>query len=147
MAALDAKTGQTIWSYEPKLDQINKNVLLSHYSRGVADGHSLDIKQAQPVYSDEYASAFELLRSANADAFASIREMVLQFSAQLPGARVVEDSYQSNLAGIALPKGNASRLAYMSEFLARLKRDGSLQGIINSAELRGIDVVAPKAPN
>lgn len=50
----------------------------------------------------------------------------------------MEDSYQSNLAGIALPKGNASRLAYMSEFLARLKRDGSLQGIINSAELRGI---------
>ena len=85
--------------------------------------------------------------ASRADAFASIREMVLQFSAQLPGARVVEDSYQSNLAGIALPKGNASRLAYMSEFLARLKRDGSLQGIINSAELRGIDVVAPKAPN
>jgi polar amino acid transport system substrate-binding protein len=105
------------------------------------------IKQAQPVYADEYDPTFELLRSGNADAFASIREMLLQYSARLPGSRVLEDSYQSNLAGVALPKGNAGRLAYMSEFLERMKRDGSLQGIINGAELRGIEVVAPTAPN
>ena len=41
VAALDAKTGQTLWSYEPKLDPITKKVLFSPYSRGVAVGHGM----------------------------------------------------------------------------------------------------------
>ena len=41
VAALDGKTGQTIWSYEPKLDPITKKVLFSPYSRGVAVGHGM----------------------------------------------------------------------------------------------------------
>jgi putative transposase len=41
------------------------------------------IKQAQPVYADEYEPTFELLRTGNAEAFASIREMLLQYSARL----------------------------------------------------------------
>ena len=105
------------------------------------------IKQAEPVYADEYEPTFELLRSGNAEAFASIREMLLQYSARLPGSRVLEDSYQSNLAGVAVPKSNAGRLSYISAFLEGMKRDGSLRRIIDGAELRGIEVVAPKAAN
>jgi len=48
------------------------------------------LKQAQPVYAETYDPTFELLRSGNADAFASIREMLIQYSAQLPGSRVLE---------------------------------------------------------
>jgi polar amino acid transport system substrate-binding protein len=102
------------------------------------------IKQAQPVYADTYDPTFELLRSGNADAFASIREMLLQYSAQLPGSRVLDDSYQVNLAGIAIPKGNTGRLAYFSEFLDDMKRSGSLQRMIDELGLRGVDVAMPK---
>jgi hypothetical protein len=73
--------------------------------------------------------------------------MLLQYSARLPGSSVLEDSYQSNLAGVAVPKGNGGRLTYISGFLDGMKRDGSLQRIIDRAELRGIDVVPPKATN
>jgi polar amino acid transport system substrate-binding protein len=102
------------------------------------------IKQAQPVYADTYDPTFELLRSGNADAFASIREMLLQYSAQLPGSRVLDDSYQINLAGIAIPKGNSGQLAYFSEFLDDMKRSGSLQRMIDELGLRGVDVAMPK---
>jgi polar amino acid transport system substrate-binding protein len=102
------------------------------------------IKQAQPVYADTYDPTFELLRSGNADAFASIREMLLQYSAQLPGSRVLDDSYQINLAGIAIPKGNSGRLAYFSEFLDDMKRSGSLQRMIDELGLRGVDVAMQK---
>jgi polar amino acid transport system substrate-binding protein len=102
------------------------------------------IKQANPVYTETYDSAVDLLRTGSADAFASIREMVLQYSTQLSGSRVLDDSYQSNLAGIAVPKGHAGRLAYVSEFLDDMKRSGSLQRTIDGAGLRGIEVVAPK---
>jgi polar amino acid transport system substrate-binding protein len=102
------------------------------------------IKQAQPVYADTYDPTFELLRSGNADAFASIREMLLQYSGQLPGSRVLEDSYQVNLAGIAVPKENKGRLGYFSEFLDDMKRSGSLKGAIDKLGLRGVDVVMPQ---
>ena len=102
------------------------------------------IKQAQPVYADTYDPTFELLRSGDADAFASIREMLLQYSAQLPGSRVLEDSYQVNLAGVAIPKENKGRLAYFSEFLDHMKRSGSLKRAIDKLGLRGVDVVMPQ---
>jgi len=105
------------------------------------------ITQAQPVCADEYDPTFELLRTGNADAFASIREMLLQYSGQLPGSRVLEDSYQSNFAGIAVPKGNVGRLAYISEFLDDMKRSGSLQRAIDGAGLRGVEVVVPRVSN
>jgi polar amino acid transport system substrate-binding protein len=105
------------------------------------------IKQASPVYAESYETAVDLLRTGSADAFASIREMVLQYSARLPGSRVLDDSYQSNFAGIAVPKGNAGRLAYIGGFLDDMKRSGSLQRVIDSAGLRGIEVVPPRNSN
>src|SRR6201987_1690190 len=34
VAALEGKTGQTLWSYEPKLHPLTKKVLFAPYSRG-----------------------------------------------------------------------------------------------------------------
>jgi polar amino acid transport system substrate-binding protein len=98
------------------------------------------LKQAQPVYADTYDPTFELLRSGNADAFASIREMLIQYSAQLPGSRVLDDSYQTNLAGVAVAKEKAERLGYVSEFLEELKRSGSLKKMVDDNGLRGVEV-------
>ena len=94
------------------------------------------LKQAQPVYADTYDPTFEMLRSGNADAFASIREMLIQYSAQLPGSRVLDDSYQTNLAGVAVAKEKAERLGYVSEFLEELKRSGSLKKMVDDNGLR-----------
>jgi polar amino acid transport system substrate-binding protein len=105
------------------------------------------IKQATPVYSEAFGGAVDLVRNKEADAFASIREILLQYAPQLPNSQVLPDSYQSNFAGVAVPKGNSGRLAYISDLLDIMKRDGSLQRIIDGAELRGIEVVASKNTN
>jgi polar amino acid transport system substrate-binding protein len=102
------------------------------------------VKQATPVYAETFQGAVELVRNKEADAFASIREMLLQYGPQLPNSQVLPDSYQSNFAGIAVPKGNMRRLSYISDMLDGMKRDGSLQRIIHDTELRGIEVVAPQ---
>jgi len=100
-------------------------------------------KQATPVYVDSYESAVEGVRNGNADSFASIREMLLEYSPQLPGSRVLADSYQSNLAGVAVAKGNPGRLAFVSETLEDMKRSGTPEQIIREAGLRGVEVVPP----
>jgi alcohol dehydrogenase (cytochrome c) len=41
VAALDAKSGEQLWSYEPRLDPLTKKVLFAPYSRGVAVGHGM----------------------------------------------------------------------------------------------------------
>jgi alcohol dehydrogenase (cytochrome c) len=41
VAALDGRTGQQLWSFEPKLDPLTKKVLFAPYSRGVAVGHGM----------------------------------------------------------------------------------------------------------
>jgi len=102
------------------------------------------LKEAQPVYAETYDPAFELLLSRNADAFASIREMLIQYSAQLPGSRVLDDSYQTNLAGIAIAKEKSERLSYVSEFLEELKRSGSLSKMIDDNGLRGIEIATSR---
>jgi polar amino acid transport system substrate-binding protein len=111
--------------------------------RGHASTAALEriLKRANPVAAETFESAVELLRSGNADAFASIREMLIVHSAGLPGSRVLADSYQSNFAGIAVPKDNPGRLAYVREFLEDLKGSGLLQSMIESAGLRGLEVV------
>ena len=81
-----------------------------------------------------------MLRSGNADAFASIREMLIQYSAQLPGSRVLDDSYQTNLAGVAVAKEKVERLGYVREFLDELKRSGSLRKMVDDNGLRGVEV-------
>jgi hypothetical protein len=57
---------------------------------------------------------------------------------------VLEDNYQTNLAGLALPKRNTGRLAYFTDFLDEMKRSGSLQRLVNDSGLRGVEVAMPK---
>jgi hypothetical protein len=105
----------------------NRVVLRAHAEESTKRHHSI---------SDMAADLFK-----EADAFASIREMLLQYGPQLPNSQVLPDSYQSNFAGIAVPKGNMPRLSYISDMLDGMKRDGSLQRIIHDTGLRGIEVV------
>jgi hypothetical protein len=73
--------------------------------------------------------------------------MLVQYSASLPGSRVLGDRYQTNLAGIAVAKERAGRLAYLTEFVDDMKRSGVLKKILDSADLRRVEIVTPKIPN
>jgi polar amino acid transport system substrate-binding protein len=105
------------------------------------------LKQSNPVLAEDIEPAFTLLRTGGADAFASVREVVLQYSARLPGSRVLEDAYASSLVAIAMQKERAGWLAYVSEFLDEAKRSGWMRQTIDRAGLRGFDVITQKAPN
>jgi polar amino acid transport system substrate-binding protein len=111
--------------------------------RGHASTAALEgiVRQACVRRADTFDSAVELLRNGDVEAFASIREIVLQCSTQVPNSRVMDDGYQSNFAGIAVAKPHAGRLSYITEFLDDMKRSGAMQRLIEAADLRGVDVV------
>jgi polar amino acid transport system substrate-binding protein len=100
------------------------------------------LKHAQLVHEATPDPTFELLRSGQADAFASIRGVLLGYSAKLPGSRVLEEHYGANLLGMAVPKGQAARLAYISEFIEQAKASGLVQQAIERSRLPGYKVAS-----
>jgi len=101
------------------------------------------LKHASLVYADTVEPTFELIRRGEADLFASLREMVVRFSVQLPGSRVLEERYGFNPLAMAVPKGETGRCAYLSEFIEEAKSSGLVQQIIDRGGWRGIRVAPP----
>jgi len=101
------------------------------------------VKHAELVAADMPDPAFDLLRSGTAHAFAAPREALIDYSARLPGSRVLADAYGANLVGLAVQKGQGGRLAYVGEYLEEAKASGLIQRAIDSAGLRGVRVAAP----
>jgi polar amino acid transport system substrate-binding protein len=102
------------------------------------------LKRATLVYADMPDPTFEILRRGEASVFASLREVLLQYSAQLPGSRVLDSRYGFNSLAIAVPKGQVGRLAYVSDFIEEAKASGLVQQAIERSGWRGLKV-APAA--
>jgi polar amino acid transport system substrate-binding protein len=102
------------------------------------------LKHAQLVYAATPDPTFELLRSGQADAFASVRGVLLAYSAKLPGSRVLDEHYGANLVGTVVSKGQTARLAYISEFIEQAKASGLVQQAIERAGLPGYKIAAAK---
>ena len=100
------------------------------------------LKNATLVYAEMPGPAFDLLRTGNADVFASVRAELVKYSTQLAGSRVLDESYGANRFGMAVAKGQAAgRLAYMSEFIEEVRASGVLQQAIDRSGLRGLSVI------
>jgi polar amino acid transport system substrate-binding protein len=104
------------------------------------------LKQAELVYAETPDRTLDLLRTGQADVMASTRVVLLEFSAQLPGARVLEDRYGANINRMVVPKGKTEWLAYVSEFVEDAKASGLVQKAIERGGTRGVTVAPPGDP-
>jgi polar amino acid transport system substrate-binding protein len=105
------------------------------------------LQHVKPIGTDIPEASFDLLRTGQADAFASTRPVLLAYSTKLPGSRVLEDRYGANLVAMAVAKDQVGRLAYFSEFIEEAKSSGFVQRAIERAGERGIRVAPPRKPN
>jgi polar amino acid transport system substrate-binding protein len=90
------------------------------------------------VYAETPEQTFALMRDGKADVMASTRLALLDFSANLAGARVVTDRYGANINRMVVPKGNADWLAYLNEFVEEAKASGAVQQFIERGGTRGV---------
>ena len=97
-------------------------------------------KQAELITAETPDAAFAMLRSGHSNAMASARSVLLEYSTMLPGSRVLEDRYGSQLLAIAVPKVQAGWLAYVGEFVEEAKASGFVQRIIERAGRTGLQV-------
>jgi polar amino acid transport system substrate-binding protein len=104
------------------------------------------LKKAEQVTVDVPDQGFDLLRTGKVEAWASIRPMLLDYARQLPGARVLDESYGANQPAIVVPKGQTARLAYVTEFVERAKATGIIQRALDRAGEPGYRVAPPDPP-
>jgi polar amino acid transport system substrate-binding protein len=106
-------------------------------------GHASDlalrriVTHAELVGSELPDAAFDLLSAGKVDAFAFPREHLLDFSARLPGSRVLDDGYGINRVAMAVAKHRATWLAYLNEFIGLAKASGLIENAIARGALRG----------
>ena len=91
-------------------------------------------------------ATFALLRSGHSNAMASARTVLLGYSTKLRGSRVLEDRYGAQLLAMAVPRGRAGWLAYVSEFVEEAKASGLVQRIIERAA-SGLKAPPPANPH
>jgi polar amino acid transport system substrate-binding protein len=73
---------------------------------------------------------------------AQVRPVLLDYSIQLPGSRVLEDRYGVNLVSIVTGIGQTSRLAFINECVEEAKTSGLVQRAIEHADLRGVQAAS-----
>ena len=76
----------------------------------------------------------------DADILAGIRPGLLGYAARLPGSRVLEERYGANVLALAVRKGQAGRLAYVSEFIVEAGKSGLVRRAVASAGLGGVEI-------
>jgi polar amino acid transport system substrate-binding protein len=120
---------------------------------GVPRGDASDLRlskmltRAELVRTDSLAAAIDLLRTKQADAYAAGRTVLLALAGQLPGSRVLDDSFGIISYAALMPKGNREHLAYVTEFIEEAKASGLVKQMIERAGLRGVQVAAPRKSN
>ena len=105
------------------------------------------LKQAKLVYAETADDAFDLLRTSHADVMASTRRILLDYSTQLPGSRVLEDHYGVNPVGMAVPKGKTARLTYIIEFIEEAKTSWLVQQTLERLGGRELEIAPSGSSN
>lgn len=112
-----------------------------HHASTIALGKI--IKHATFVYADMPEPTFQILHRGDADLFASLHEVLRHYVARLPGSRIWEGRYGFNSLGFSATKGQAARLAFLSEFAEHAKASGIVQKAIEGSGWSGIRVAPP----
>ena len=115
-------------------------------ARGAATALLLQrtLKQATLTPAENEPAVFALVKEGKAQAMAQNRYMLLGLADTLPGSRVLEDRFAAAEMTIVLPKGRATALAYVGEFVEGAKKAGDVGRVIDSVGLRGVSVAPPQ---
>ena len=99
-----------------------------------------DIRNATLVFlaNDE---AVEGLRAGTIDAVAGLRDALVRSAPRVPGARVLTGNITRARQAIAVPKANAAALAYLTQYLAEIKKSGFVAASIDKTGAIGVSIV------
>lgn len=101
------------------------------------------LKNAKVTPVKSIDDALEMLRTGAADAFALSRTALAPLVPRVPGARILEGSFNRIGTAIAIPKNRPNALSYVTAFVEDAKASGMVQRAFENAGLKGVQVAGP----
>jgi polar amino acid transport system substrate-binding protein len=94
--------------------------------------------------SKDMKAALQELATGKADAVLANRSQLVDLAAQLPGARLLDETVTAFPVGVAVPKGKAAAAAYATQLVRYLRDNGAVADSIGRASLPGARVPVEK---
>jgi len=89
---------------------------------------------------DGVDAAVAAMRAGEADAIALSRESLTGLMAKIPGSRVLDGGFLNSTTAVAVPKGHAAALAYVSTFIEEAKASGLVRRALDDMGLTSSQV-------
>ena len=86
----------------------------------------------------------DLLAAGRLDAIALSRVSLTTLAEDVPGSRILDEALQTTATAVAVPKGRAAALAFVSDFVEATKASGLARQVLDDAGLGAVRV-APSA--
>lgn len=96
---------------------------------GTATGRAAaaSIKQAKIVSIPGVDAGVAMLNAGNAEAIALSRESLTGLLDKIPGSRILDGGFLNSVTAVAVPKGKAASLAYVTAFVEEQKANGNVR--------------------
>jgi polar amino acid transport system substrate-binding protein len=85
------------------------------------------LKNAKVTGYQSYDEIFGLLKSGEVDAFALSRDQLNAMAKQIPGTRVLDETFKQTVTAIAVPPNHPLALAFVTKFLTEAISNGTLR--------------------
>jgi len=90
-------------------------------------GAMVHLKNAKVTGYQTYNEIEALLKSGEIDAFALSRETLNDMAKQIPGTRVLDETFKQTVTAVAVPPNHPQSLAFASKFLTEAITNGALR--------------------
>ena len=87
------------------------------------------LKNAKVTGYQTFDEIFGLLKSGEVDAFALSRDQLNAMAKQIPGTRVLDETFKQTVTAVAVPPNHPLALAFVSKFLT----DATMNGVLRKA--------------
>jgi polar amino acid transport system substrate-binding protein len=85
------------------------------------------LKNAKVTGYQTYDEIFSLLKNGEIDAFALSRDQLNALAKQIPGTRVLDETFKQTVTAVAVPPNHPQALAFVVKFMTEAIGDGTLR--------------------
>ena len=85
------------------------------------------LKNARVTGYQTYDEIFALLKSGEVDAFALSRDQLNAMAKQIPGTRVLDETFKQTVTAVAVPPNHPLALAFAAKFMTEVTGNGVLR--------------------
>src|SRR3954470_24218365 len=94
------------------------------------------LKNAKVTGYQTYDEIFGLLKGGEVDAFALSRDQLNAMAAQIPGTRVLDETFQQTVTAVAVPLNHPQALAFVTKFMTEATSNGVLRKVYDDNGLK-----------